>query len=217
MLNLKPNRIGIFELKVFGNLIRLMDVEKNFCIMSNSETERITNEKIIQNARGDVLIIGLGIGYILLPIQEKQDVTSITVVEKYLEVIQLVAPQLSLNSKVNIIQGDLFTHSFSDDTKFDTLFCDIYGKNEFELKEWFVENYGKYCRDENSYIDAWLPEHCYLEFENSKVINIHQEKINNNCIPTREFKLGDEKMYDIFINKFGFIQSNKKSVSCTNK
>lgn len=210
MLNLKSNKIGNFELIVNDDFIRLMDIKKNFCIMSNSEFEQLTNDKIIKNARGDVLIIGLGIGFILLPIQEKQEVTSITVIEKYQDVIQLVAPQLSINNKIKIIQGDVFDYKFDDNVKFDTLFCDIYGHNEFELKDWFIENYKQYCRDENSYIDAWLPPHNYMEIYNNKVIKIHKEKINNNCILTRCFNIGDEEINDITIKENGSIQSIKK-------
>ena len=60
------------------------------------------------HAHGDVLIGGLGIGLIILAIQDNPEVHSITVIEKNQEVIDMVATQLPLNEKVKIIQADVF-------------------------------------------------------------------------------------------------------------
>lgn len=93
-------------------------------IMSDTWMEKQTNVTAYKKARGDVLIAGLGLGMVLLAIQKKPEVSSVTVVELEQEIIDLVKHQLPLNSKVTIIQGDIF--QFKTDQKFDTIYFDIW-------------------------------------------------------------------------------------------
>lgn len=86
-----------------GDYVRLM--ERGEVVMSDTPMEKRTNKKFIRYAHGDVFIAGLGIGLVVLPIQEKEDVTSITILEKNPEIIEMVGEQLPLNDKVTIIQG----------------------------------------------------------------------------------------------------------------
>lgn len=96
----------------------------NNVVMSNTDMEIQTNEYIISVANGHVLIGGLGLGMIVLPIQEKDDVKSITVVESNKDVIDLVTKYLPLNDKVTIVHGDIF--KYAPTQKFDTIYCDIW-------------------------------------------------------------------------------------------
>jgi len=93
-------------------------------VMSNTSMEKHTNDHFVNYAHGDVLIGGLGIGLILLAIQDKPDVNSITVIEKSQEVIDLVAPQLPLNDKVKIVCDDAFT--YKPGKKYDCIYMDIW-------------------------------------------------------------------------------------------
>ena len=93
-------------------------------VMSNSEFEKQQNLEIINDAKGDVLIAGLGIGLILLPIMKKPEVSKIDVIEKYQEVIDLIEEQLPLNSKVNIICDDAY--KFEPKQMYDTIYIDIF-------------------------------------------------------------------------------------------
>jgi hypothetical protein len=112
-----------------GKYARLSHREPNGArgatIMSDTWMERMTNEPFIQHAKGHVLIAGLGIGMVLLDIQDKEDIFTVTVVEKEEEVIDLVRPQLPLNSKVRIIPQDIFKYKATDKT-FDTIYFDIW-------------------------------------------------------------------------------------------
>ena len=98
--------IGIPE----GEYVRLIDKNEKFygCVMSDTPMEHRTNYEILNKANGDVLIGGLGIGMILIPLMQKEEVKSITIVEKYQEIIDMVGSQLPLNDKVKIINGDIF-------------------------------------------------------------------------------------------------------------
>ena len=70
--------------------------------------EKNTNREFCSKAHVDIIIGGLGIGMIIIAIQDKPDVKSITVIEKNQEVIDMVASQLDFNEKGNIICADVF-------------------------------------------------------------------------------------------------------------
>ena len=69
-----------------GEYVRL--INKHDCIMSNTPMELQTNQDFINNAYGDVLIAGLGIGLIVLPIQNYCN--SITIIEKSNDIIDII-------------------------------------------------------------------------------------------------------------------------------
>lgn len=111
-----------------GEYMKLVDLNSVFqdVIMSDTPMERKTNLDLYSKANGHVLIAGLGIGMVLLAIQDKPEVTKITVVEKYQEVIDMVAPQLPLNEKVEIVQSDIFDYKPARGLRFDTIYMDIW-------------------------------------------------------------------------------------------
>lgn len=88
------------------DVMQLIDTERCYVVMSDSWQEREMNAPAIENARGDVLCLGFGIGMILLPMAELPSVSSITVIEKEQEVLDLVMTQLSLSPKVRVIVAD---------------------------------------------------------------------------------------------------------------
>jgi spermidine synthase len=121
-----------------------------------------TNSRFIWNANGDVFIAGLGIGLIVLAIQDKEEVKSITILEKYPEVIELVGKQLPLNNKVKILQGDVFEYNFPKGTKFDTIYFDIWNyvnSDVYEEMKALKKKYRKYkqftTKNPNVYMACW--------------------------------------------------------------
>ena len=107
-----------------GNYIRLMHNGK--LVMSDTDMEKRTNAEFCSKAHGDVLIGGLGIGLIVLAIQDKPEVNSITILECNQDVVDLVATQLPLNNKVKIIQTDVFTWKPDKGIRYDTIYMDIW-------------------------------------------------------------------------------------------
>jgi len=135
----KNNYIGLFD---------MYSTDK--AVMTNSEREKQSNLEFVEQAKGDVLIAGLGIGLILLPIQNKKEVNRIDVVEKYEEVIDLVAEQLPLNHKVNIINDDIY--KFQPEIKYDTIYFDTFPTTPASLLNEFRESYlnsNGYCKQFN--------------------------------------------------------------------
>lgn len=107
-----------------GSYIRLL--HRGECVMSDTNMEKRTNMDFCINAHGDVLIGGLGIGMIILAIQDNPEVKSITVIEKNQEVIDMVASQLNFNEKVNIICADVFEWKPETGVKYDVSYMDIW-------------------------------------------------------------------------------------------
>ena len=107
-----------------GTYIRL--THNGECVMSDTNMEKNTNREFCSKAHGDIIIGGLGIGMIIMAIQDKPEVKSITVIEKNQEVIDLVASQLDFNEKVNIICADVFEWKPERGVKYDMAYMDIW-------------------------------------------------------------------------------------------
>lgn len=130
-------------------------------VMSDTDMEKMTNARFVANAHGNVLIGGLGIGMILLAIQDKTDIEKITVVEKSAEVIELVKDQLPLNSKVEIVHSDVWEYVPS--CKFNTIYMDIWNFINTDVYKGsmkpLLSRYRKFLvskeDDANRYIDCW--------------------------------------------------------------
>ena len=101
----------------------------NDVVMSDAEFEKITNREIVNVARGNVLIAGLGIGMILIPLLKDKEVKKITVVEKEKDLIDLIFPKIKKHDKSNkleIIHSDIFDLDLSKEQKFDVIYFDIW-------------------------------------------------------------------------------------------
>jgi hypothetical protein len=99
-------------------------------VMSNTPMEVRSNRQVVRFATGDVLIAGLGIGMILNPILGKENVHSVTVIEKSQDVIDLVGKSYMTNhpqsSKLRVINANIFDWKPMKGLRFDTIYFDIW-------------------------------------------------------------------------------------------
>lgn len=168
-------------------------------MMSDVPMEKNTNQHFIDNANGDVLIFGLGLGLIILPLLQDKDIISITVIELDRGLIDVVGPILKkydIFNKITIIQEDAFTaKNVLLNKKFDTIYFDIWISilaDNFKEMEKLHLTYSDNLNKENSrcFIDSWCYEYCKkLDWQTSeflsflkkelpdKVINIESEKL----------------------------------------
>lgn len=151
-----------------GEYIRLLDKGAGFngCVMSDTPMEHRTNYGILRRASGDVLIGGLGIGMILMPLMNKEEVKTITIVEKYQDIIDMVGSQLPLNDKVKIIQSDIFENKFPKGTKFDTIYFDIWNyvnEDVYEEMKELKKSYRRCLRSKKDNPNSWIG--CWAEYE----------------------------------------------------
>ena len=73
--------------------------------MTDADFDCWTNERVVRQLAGDVLIAGLGLGMILPPILSSNEVKSATVLEISQDLIDAVSP-LYKSKKLKIIQAD---------------------------------------------------------------------------------------------------------------
>lgn len=104
---------------------------KNELMMSDGPNEHRTNYDVVVKSFGDVLIAGLGLGMIVVPILKKPVVTSVTVIEKYKDVDDLVTPHVlkeagSSADKLKVIVDDIYNWDPPKEAKYDVIYFDIW-------------------------------------------------------------------------------------------
>ena len=105
-------------------------------MMSDTEMEYRTSAQFIRNACGDVFVCGLGLGMTTMQLLEDPSVTSITIIEKYQDVIDCVFPQIKKydkDNKLQIICADCFM--YEPIKKYDTIFIDIWAYINSDIYE----------------------------------------------------------------------------------
>jgi predicted methyltransferase len=131
-------------------------------MMSDTPMEIRTSREFIDVAKGRVLVGGLGLGVVLLEIQRKKEVESVTVVEKNQDVLDLIVKHLPLNKKITIVKGDIFTWLPDKDAKFDTIFFDIWptmnADNYLQMKD-LHKRFRKYLdKTKEPWMSSWRYE-----------------------------------------------------------
>ena len=130
-------------------------------MMSNHESETITNQKFIDSAKGDVLIFGLGLGLIIFPLLKEIGINKITIIELDKGLIDMVSPIIRFQDpvrKVKIINADSF--SWETQEKFDTIYFDIWetiDEKAYIEMEILEKRYQKNLKEEG-WIDSWCSE-----------------------------------------------------------
>lgn len=121
-------QLGFFETEFLYPAI----FENDRLWMSITPNEIETMKEPIENAFGDVLTFGLGLGYYAYMVSEKNNVKSITVVENSDSMINLfekyILPQFKNASKINIIKADAFefAEKYMPKQKYDFVFVDLW-------------------------------------------------------------------------------------------
>ncbi len=128
-----------------------------------------TMKKPISRAHGKVLTFGLGLGYFAYMAACKDDVSSVTVVERDCDVISLfrshILPQMRCKDKIRIVEAD--AHMYAKDTmkdeKYDFVFCDIWHDPSDGVGEY--QKFKKYEKEnQNTEFSYWIEDtlKCYI-------------------------------------------------------
>lgn len=129
--------------------------------MTITPNEIYTMARLIENAFGNVLMLGCGLGYFAYMASLKSEVTSVTIIEKSQDVISLfskyILPQFPHKENIKIIHADAFSYLDDlEDGQFDYCFADIwtgYGDTDVYL------NIKDACRKFNEMkIDYWIED-----------------------------------------------------------
>jgi len=95
-------------------------------MMTDTHDEIMDQSEIITTARGRVLIHGLGLGITLEAVLLNPEVSSVDVVEKSIDVINLVAPHFVDDKRVRIWHDDCLTRKWPRGTRWDFVWHDIW-------------------------------------------------------------------------------------------
>ena len=148
------SRIGYFTSK----FPYLALTEGNNVWMSLNPNEIETMKPYIKKGKGNVLVLGLGMGYVPYMMSLKDEVKSITIVEKDKEIIELfkkvLLPQFVNKNKIKIIEDDAISY-LNKNSKYDYIFADLWHDPEDGLPL-FVQ-----LKRINKNIDCWLEVSLY--------------------------------------------------------
>ena len=105
----------------------VLENNREWMLITPNEIE--TMEKPINEATGNVLTYGLGLGYYAYMVSMKEDVKTVTIVEKDKEIIELfnkyILPQFRFKDRIRIINMDAFEY-FKKNIYYDFVFVDIW-------------------------------------------------------------------------------------------
>lgn len=123
-------KIGTFDHRYRFPCIR----EKEDTWMSVTPNEIFTMKKPIEEAKGHVLTLGLGMGYYTYMVSEKEEVEHVTVIEKEKAVVDLfntyILPQFANKDKITVIHADAFEYMEKlEDGVYDYCFADLWKNN----------------------------------------------------------------------------------------
>lgn len=210
--DIENSRIGYFDNK-FSYLAL---TEGNNIWMSLNPNEIETMKPYIARARGNVLVLGLGMGYVPFMMMNKSEVKSITIIEKDPEIIglfnSLILPNFKNKEKIKIIEDDAISY-VKKQNKFDYIFADLWHSPEDGLSL-FVQ-----LKRANKNIDCWLEESMYALLrrcmislieentlgygeENYKFAKTYTDKVINKYYQkTKNLTINNDEDLDKLLNK----------------
>ncbi len=130
-------------------------------IMSDTPAECNDHSYFIHKAKGNILIAGLGIGYVLQEIAKKDSVTHITVVEISSEVIQLVwsCYKDKFGDKIDIVNEDIFEWKPPKGIKYDCAWYDIWDNICSDNYDDMKKLHRKFAKKVTIYQGSWSKEY----------------------------------------------------------
>lgn len=158
------NTLSIFRREPYfmrvedGTFVKL--IVDGVLMMSDTHMERRTNSEFVSKAHGDVMIAGLGIGLIINALEDKVksgEVKSITVYEKYQDVIDLVLPRYK-HLPIKVICKDILEYKPKKGETYDTIYFDIWPEiGEDNMKDIrMLHNRWKFRKRNGGYMDSWM-------------------------------------------------------------
>ena len=146
-----------YQLGFFKEEFKYLALLKNNEIwMSVNPNEINTMNPFIAEAKGKVLVLGLGMGYIAYMMALKDEVKSVTVIEKDVNIINLfkehIAPLLK-NNKIKVVHDDAIRY-VETNKGFDYIFADLWHNPEDGIPMYLqLENIAKKNKQKINY---WL-------------------------------------------------------------
>ena len=158
-----------------------------------------TMKKAISNAKGKVITFGLGLGYFSYMCSLKEDVESVTIIEKDKTIISLfekhLLPQFENKDKIKIINDDALNYIDNKSFDYDYAFIDLYKDIEDGLPL-YIKMFQKAKKHSNTRFDYWIEISMLIMLRRCLITLLYEEK-NNFEDDNTELSL-----YDVIILKF---------------
>lgn len=128
-------------------------------IMSDTDAEILDFLPFVKKAHGEILVAGLGLGCVLQALLNKPEVNRVTVVERSLDVIQLVKPYLEIRDgqTLHIFHDDIFDFTPNRGERFEFSWFDIWdnicGDNQKEITA-LKSRFRRYCKRQSAWAEA---------------------------------------------------------------
>lgn len=150
-----------WEVRVHGSYTTLWNRTQLRPMMSDHPCESESNLAFLQAARGRVLVVGLGLGYILLPLLQDPAIVSIDVVELDPDIIAKVGAVLLEQDARGILrlhQGELESWPIGREGEWDTIYLDVWFQVGTEERAQAVRALELYrpLLAEGGWLDFWL-------------------------------------------------------------
>ena len=175
--------LGFFEEEFFFPAV----LEDKNEWMTLTPVDLDTCEEAIKKAKGKVITFGLGLGYYAYMCSEKEEVESITVIEKSPDVIKLfsseILPQFSHKEKVRIINSDAFEYAenLMPSENFDLAFVDTW-RDASDGLPMYEKMKPLEKLSPNTEFLYWI-EGFILSRKRSMILSDLKEEFDNNSIP----------------------------------
>lgn len=145
----------------------------NVCWMSVEPFEINTFKKIIDEATGNVLLAGLGLGYAAYMISRKEDVKSVTVIELNESVINLfnkyLLDQFENKDKIKVVHSDAIQYMTQENLKqYDYVNMDIW-KSLYDMLNLYLRAICIEAKNPEVKFSYWLENELKCEIQKSMV------------------------------------------------
>jgi len=170
--------------------------------MSITPNEINTHAIPIKNAHGHVVTFGLGMGYFVFNVIQKEEVKSITVIENDPQIIdffkQLIMPQLKEKAKINIVCADAYSY-IKETHKFDYAYVDLWHNPNDGLPFYLAFKKAE-SNFPNCAFNYWL-ETSILSLYRRCLLTVAEEQLNN--VPESSYQKAKNDMDEV-INEIYF-------------
>ena len=123
-------------------------------IMQDTEAEYSEHDWLMSRLSGDILIGGLGIGMINIPLLASSDITSVTIVEKNQDVIDLVWDNCPKDDRFTLIHADINTWTPPEGSSWDVAWFDTWLTFDESNSDYITrmnDRYGSYVSEINGW------------------------------------------------------------------
>jgi len=158
-INIPENQIGNWKIEMDNGECSLVKLSLGGSIMKDSATEYYQHQWLWDNATGDILVAGLGIGFLNKELIDNHTFNSVTIIENSQDVIDLVWPYCVKDSRFTLIEADIETWTPPANSHWDIGWFDSWiSDNALSYNGYMLamkNKYSSYCDK----IGAWCISH----------------------------------------------------------